>query len=216
MAAHRRFWRFKGISLAVSALATLAACSPDAFPFDLGPLTARPQRSSAAPAVPPAPKPSTGPVDRAAPGFVLRGALALERPLDYGDYAWSPEGVAPGPRLIVVSIAAQRVYVYQGGVEIGRSSMLYGADDKPTPLGTFPSLEKRKDHVSNLYGAPMPHMLRLTWDGVALHGSEVEAAAATHGCIGLPDDFAELLFADARVGDTVIVAQDWLPQVYRA
>ena len=89
--------------------------------------------------------------------------------------------------------------VYRGGVEIGRSSLIYGADNKPTPLGTFPILEKDADHHSNLYDAPMPHMLRLTWDGVALHGSPtLEEALATRGCVGLPVQFAELLFSAVR------------------
>ena len=96
--------------------------------------------------------------------------------------------------------------VYRAGVEIGRSSLIYGADNKPTPLGTFPILEKDADHWSNLYDAPMPHMLRLTWDGVAIHGSPtLEEALATRGCVGLPTEFAAHLFDAVRVGDQVIV-----------
>ncbi len=41
----------------------------------------------------------------------------------------------------------------------------------------------------------MPYMLRLTNDGVAIHGSNVRQGYATHGCIGVPTDFAKLLFA---------------------
>jgi lipoprotein-anchoring transpeptidase ErfK/SrfK len=48
-------------------------------------------------------------------------------------------------------------------------------------------------------------MLRLTNDGVSIHGSEVEWAAATHGCIGVPTKFAALLFAQAKLGDRVII-----------
>jgi lipoprotein-anchoring transpeptidase ErfK/SrfK len=29
--------------------------------------------------------------------------------------------------------------------------------------------------------------------------------AATHGCIGLPKEFAELLFGQVRVGDQVVI-----------
>jgi lipoprotein-anchoring transpeptidase ErfK/SrfK len=77
---------------------------------------------------------------------------------------------------VVVDLAWQRLYAYRGGVEIGRAAILYGADDKPTPTGSFKILQKKKDHISNLYGAPMPFMLRLTNDGIAIHGSEVETA----------------------------------------
>jgi lipoprotein-anchoring transpeptidase ErfK/SrfK len=69
------------------------------------------------------------------------------------------------PRAIVVDVQTQVVYVYRGGVEIGRSAILYGADDKPTPTGSFKILQKKRHHVSNLYGAPMPYMMRLTMDG---------------------------------------------------
>ena len=39
----------------------------------------------------------------------------------------------------------------------------------PTPTGVFPITEKKRHHVSNLYDAPMPYMLRLTDDGIAIH-----------------------------------------------
>jgi lipoprotein-anchoring transpeptidase ErfK/SrfK len=99
-------------------------------------------------------------------------------------------------------------------VEIGRAAILYGADDKPTPAGTFTILEKKRHHVSNLYGAPMPYMMRLTWDGVAIHGSEVEWGSATHGCVGVPSEFAALLFAAARKGDPVLVTNRWRTDLY--
>jgi lipoprotein-anchoring transpeptidase ErfK/SrfK len=51
----------------------------------------------------------------------------------------------------------------------------------------------------------MPFMMRLTMDGVAIHGATVENDAATHGCIGIPLEFAELVFGAAKKGDRVIV-----------
>lgn len=132
--------------------------------------------------------------------------LAIDRWLRPGEFAWNDEGVPPGETVIVVNIRARVLSVYRGGVEIGRSSIIYGADNKPTPHGTFPILEKDADHVSNLYDAPMPHMLRLTWDGVAIHGSpELADDVATRGCVGLPREFAALLFPTVEVGDRVIV-----------
>ena len=127
--------------------------------------------------------------------------------LEPGQYVWNDDGApAAGPTIVVVNIRARVLSVYRAGVEIGRSSLIYGADNKPTPLGTFPILEKDADHRSNLYDAPMPHMLRLTWDGVAVHGSPtLEAALATRGCVGLPVEFAELLYGAVRVGDRVVI-----------
>lgn len=136
----------------------------------------------------------------------VRSELAIPHWLRPGEFAWNDEGVPPGETVLVVNIRARILSVYRDGVEIGRSSLIYGADDKPTPTGTFPVLEKDADHVSNLYDAPMPHMLRLTWDGVAIHGSaELRDDAATRGCVGLPREFAALLFDVVRVGDRVIV-----------
>lgn len=146
--------------------------------------------------------------------FTIRSVLQPDQAMGAGDYVWNADGVPPGPILIAVDLGAQRLYAYRGGVEIGRSSILYGADNKPTPLGTFPILQKKRHHVSNLYGAPMPYMMRLTMDGIALHASQVEDGSATHGCIGLPDEFAALLFAEAKVGDQVMIAKEWMRAVY--
>ncbi|MDQ8756783.1 L,D-transpeptidase family protein [Sphingosinicella sp. LHD-64] len=140
-------------------------------------------------------------------GMEIVSELDIPHWLRPGEYAWNPEGAPQrGPTVIVVNIRGRVLSVYRAGVEIGRSSLIYGADNKPTPHGTFPILEKDEDHWSNLYDAPMPHMLRLTWDGVAIHGSpELADDIGTHGCIGLPREFAALLFDVARVGDRVLV-----------
>jgi lipoprotein-anchoring transpeptidase ErfK/SrfK len=48
-------------------------------------------------------------------------------------------------------------------------------------------------------------MLRLTNDGVAIHGSDVRFGYATHGCVGVPTAFARKLFEATKIGDRVIV-----------
>jgi L,D-transpeptidase catalytic domain len=52
----------------------------------------------------------------------------------------------------------------------------------------------------------MPHMQRLTWSGIALHGGPLPGYPASHGCIRMPYDFAERLFDATRLGMRVIVA----------
>jgi lipoprotein-anchoring transpeptidase ErfK/SrfK len=139
--------------------------------------------------------------------FTVHAELPIGRLLEPGEFAWDDEGVPAGQTIIVVNLKAQLLSIYRGGYEIGRSRIIYGADEKPTPTGTFPILEKDARHFSNLYdGAPMPHMLRLTTDGVAIHGSEIAENLVTHGCVGLPKEFAALLFAAAEVGDPVLVS----------
>jgi hypothetical protein len=150
----------------------------------------------------------------AAKGPSVRAMLATEEPLAHGEYLWDDEATASGPTRIVVDLATEMLHVYRGGEEVGRAFILYGADHKPTPTGSFRILEKKRHHISNLYGAPMPYMLRLTWTGIAIHGSEVEANAATHGCVGVPDEFAARLFEIAGKGGEVLVTRNWRPDLY--
>lgn len=131
--------------------------------------------------------------------------LELDRPLAHGDYAWSEDGAPDGPVEIVVDLSAQTLSVFRGGHEIGRAVILYGEEGSPTPLGSFTITEKNRDHVSNIYDAPMPYMLRLTNDGIAIHGSIVKYGAATRGCVGVPDEFAAMLFRIAGIGDRVTI-----------
>jgi hypothetical protein len=135
----------------------------------------------------------------------VRSVLNVSAPMAFGDYVWNEEGAGPGPLWIRVDPAHQLISVFRGGDEIGTALILYGAAGKPTPIGRFPILEKRADYYSHTYDAPMPFMLRLTADGVAIHGSQVRPGYATHGCIGVPLDFARHLFAVARKGDVVAI-----------
>jgi hypothetical protein len=64
-----------------------------------------------------------------------------------------------------------------------------------------------KDHYSNLYDdAYMPHMQRITWSGIALHGGVLPGRPASHGCVRMPFDFAARLFDATAMGMRVIVA----------
>ncbi len=164
----------------------------------------RPRMIAAATATPPPPVAAPSPSPTPAP-FVVRRILDLKKPLSHGDYVWDESGAPDGPVVITVDLAAQVVSIFRDGYEIGTAAIIYGADNMPTPLGVFPILQKDADHVSNLYDAPMPYMLRLTNDGVAIHASDVRYGNATHGCVGVPTGFARKLFAATRLGDRVIV-----------
>jgi L,D-transpeptidase catalytic domain len=157
---------------------------------------------------PPAPAAAAAHLVPAPPGDGLDAPalLAINRWLRPGEHMWDDDGVPAGGLTIVVDLRARTLSVYRAGMEIGRSFITHGADNKPTPTGRFPILEKDADHHSNLYdNAPMPWMLRLTRDGVAIHGAEIADDAATRGCVGLPAEFAEMLFRHARLGDPVLV-----------
>ena len=124
-----------------------------------------------------------------------------------GEYRWHRSaGPAEGPVRIVVSIPLQRAWVFRGAVLIGVATVSTGRPGHDTPTGTYPILQKRAEHYSNLYdAAPMPHMQRLTWDGIALHGGHVPGEPASHGCIRLPPAFARRLFAMTELGTLVTV-----------
>jgi hypothetical protein len=141
-------------------------------------------------------------------GLILRPVrtiLAVPGRMQYGDYRWDETGVAKGPVWVRVDLHSQIISVFRGGQEIGTAVILYGADGLPTPAGKFPVLAKLKDHRSQTYDAPMPYTLRLTADGVSIHGSNVRWGYATHGCVGVPTAFAAKLFDAVSVGDDVLI-----------
>jgi hypothetical protein len=143
-----------------------------------------------------------------AQGLILRPVstiLAVPGRMQYGDYRWDDKGVADGPTWVRVDLKSQIISVFRNGQEIGTAVILYGADGLATPTGKFPVLAKLRDHRSQTYDAPMPYTLRLTADGVSIHGSNVRWGYATHGCVGVPTAFAAKLFDAVSVGDEVLI-----------
>ena len=141
--------------------------------------------------------------------FVVNSILPIEGTIKYGEWFWD-ESRAPGTGKLVITVDlnARVISVFRDGHEIGTAVALLGTKSHPTPLGIFPILTKEKDNVSEKYdNAPMPWTLRMTWDGIAIHGSPVMNGYASHGCVGVPNPFAEKLFAIAKRGDKVIVTR---------
>jgi L,D-transpeptidase catalytic domain len=111
------------------------------------------------------------------------------------------------PVMAVISLQSQQITVYDAQGWILRAPVSSGQKGRETPAGVFSVLQKEAEHYSNLYDdAFMPHMQRLTWSGIALHGGVVPGHPASHGCIRLPYDFADRLFDITKVGMRVIVA----------
>lgn len=139
--------------------------------------------------------------------FTVKRVLPIEGPIRYGEWHWNDAGVPPGPVVITVDLKARVLSVFRNGYEIGAAAVMLGTDDHPTPVGTFPIISKERHNVSEAYGnAPMPWTLRLTDDGVAIHGGHtVENGYASHGCVAVPDELASRLFAIASKGDRVII-----------
>lgn len=113
------------------------------------------------------------------------------------------------PIMAIVSIKSQRVTFYDADGWILKAPVSTGTKGRETPAGVFAILQKNADHRSNLYDdAHMPHMQRLTWNGIALHGGPLPGYAASHGCVRMPYRFAEKLFDMTRIGMRVIVSPD--------
>jgi hypothetical protein len=133
----------------------------------------------------------------------------LPSQLKPGEYAWHPELSPKGPVVLVVSLPEQLAYVYRNGVIIGASTVSTGKKGHETPTGVFTILQKHEDHYSNLYNdAPMPYMQRLTWSGVALHAGKLPGYPASHGCVRMPYEFAQLLYGETKTGLTVVVSDE--------
>jgi hypothetical protein len=109
--------------------------------------------------------------------------------------------------MAIVSLRSQRITVYDADGWIMRAPVSSGQAGRETPAGIFSVIQKDAEHHSNLYDdAYMPHMQRLTWSGIALHGGLLPGHPASHGCIRLPYDFAAHLFDLTKLGMRVIVA----------
>ena len=126
--------------------------------------------------------------------------------LQPGQWVWAGEIAPAGPVTVHVDLSRQLVTVYRNGVRIGVSTTSTGRRGYETPTGVFTVLQKKRRHRSNLYSnAPMPYMIRLTWDGIALHGGAVRDGPASHGCIRLPMAFARELYRVMPMGGAVVV-----------
>ncbi len=114
---------------------------------------------------------------------------------------------------VFIDLSLQRFYAIQDGVTLFEGRVSSGKIGHETPTGSFQILQKKRTHVSTLYpepngGAKMPYMMRLTWDGIAMHQGYVPRHPASHGCIRLQRRFARKLFSWVDKGTSVTVGGD--------
>src|SRR3977135_4181475 len=121
-----------------------------------------------------------------------------------GDHAgarsgWSEPSVesrsAGDPIMAIVSLRSQRITVYDAKGWILRAPVASGSKVADTPAGIFSVIQKVEEHYSNLYDdAYMPHMQRITWSGIALHGGVLPGYPASQATLAkLPLVEADLL-----------------------
>jgi lipoprotein-anchoring transpeptidase ErfK/SrfK len=111
-----------------------------------------------------------------------------------------------GPLIISVSIAQQKLRIYDANGLFAETPVSTGMPGHSTPMGVFSVIQKQKFHQSNIYsGAPMPYMQRITWSGIALHAGVLPGHPASHGCIRMPMAFAVKMYNWTRMGARVVV-----------
>lgn len=140
------------------------------------------------------------------------------------------------PLSIVVSLSKQRAYLLVGGRVAVDSPISSGRRNGWTPKGNFSVLEKDPNHRSTLYGnfvdssgrvvrsgvssridaapsgtrfsgAPMKYFLRITPQGVGMHAGILPGYPASHGCIRLPQEMAELIYSKVPLNTPVTVEE---------
>jgi len=111
-----------------------------------------------------------------------------------------------GPLVISISIAQQKLRLYDANGLYAESPISTGMPGHSTPMGVFSVIQKQKLHHSNIYsGAPMPYMQRITWSGIAIHAGVLPGYPASHGCIRMPMAFAMKMWNWTKMGARVIV-----------
>ncbi len=145
--------------------------------------------------------------------------------------------LTPDEARVVVNLTKQRAYLLAGDQIAIDSPISSGKRAGMTPTGRFSVLEKDKDHRSSIYGdfvdrngrtvrsgvslridsapsgthyvgAPMKWFMRLTGDGVGMHVGILPGYPASHGCIRMPPQSAEMFYAKVKVGTPVEVMRD--------
>ncbi len=142
------------------------------------------------------------------------------------------DSLSPDQSRVVVSLSKQRAYLLRGEDVAIDSPISSGKRQGMTPSGHFSVMEKDKDHRSSVYGdfvdhsgrtvrrgvslkidsapsgtryvgAPMKWFMRLTGDGVGMHIGILPGYPASHGCIRMPPQAAEMFYARVKIGTPV-------------
>jgi lipoprotein-anchoring transpeptidase ErfK/SrfK len=148
--------------------------------------------------------------------------------------AASLDSLTPDKARVIVSIPKQRAYLFNEDEIAIDSPISSGKRGHTTPTGSFSVMEKDKNHHSSLYGdyrdnsgrivragvsahidtapsgthftgAEMKWFMRLTGEGVGMHVGILPGYPASHGCIRMPSQAAELFYNHVKVGTPVEV-----------
>lgn len=145
---------------------------------------------------------------------------------------WDGDNVSGAPS-VRISLSEQRAYFYKGGELVGISAISSGREGLDTTTGSFKVIQKDKAHVSSRFGdyvdrsgniiqkeidtqinpkppgaiydgAKMPFFMRIV-GGTGMHEGFLPGYPASHGCIRMPGQMAEIFFNNVSVGTPVAV-----------
>lgn len=148
---------------------------------------------------------------------------------------WHGDGVQGKPK-IVIDLSEQQIRYLKGGKLVGASPISSGRESHATMTGTFSIIEKDAEHRSSIYGAfcdkdrqivvpdvdvtkderppgtqfigaSMPYFMRIK-GGVGMHEGYLPGYPASHGCIRLPAEMAEIFFHATPQGTPVQIIGD--------
>ena len=122
-----------------------------------------------------------------------------------GQFYWATP-IPAGETRVIIDRLTQMAYVYRDDALVGVSTVSTAKQGHITPLGEWTILEKRPFYRSKKYNnAPMPWMERIDEYGIALHGGGTPGYPESHGCIHLPNKFAEKLYGLTKIGTKVVI-----------
>lgn len=103
-----------------------------------------------------------------------------------------------------VDLDSQHAWLIKDGVvAYGAVPISSGAEEEPTPTGTFQVVWKHADHVSGESGGAMPYSVFFAPGGIAFHEGTLDKQSA--GCVRLEREDAKVFFDTLNVGDDVEV-----------
>lgn len=114
-----------------------------------------------------------------------------------------------------VNLSTQYMVVYQGNTPVMESYVSTGRPGFDTPTGTFSVMSMTPSQTmegvlgGEYYNVPdVPDVMYFTDGGHAIHGTYWHnnfGAVMSHGCVNLPMDVADWLYANAYIGMPVVI-----------
>lgn len=136
-----------------------------------------------------------------------------------GIFGFAAASPADPVKVIVVNTDEQKLYAWEDDELVYEFHAVTGRPGKETTAGRFETLRKYEDYTSHAYGAEMPYSMFFTLDGKAIHGTRLALmrsfvhtylteSVGSHGCVGLKEEDAALIFSWAPLGTRVDVVDE--------